>query len=194
MSKMIDFEEAKKKKETEDAIKAEISQNLYLQYAIKAISNLDMNDESADVVGLLNDYKTDCEKNNIKFQSLGEMNDNLIQFYYQMLQIGYRTFGANYFKMMCMNPANCIQLFRGIWALICGIEDMSDTIETMGKEISAFRQLKLTEEQQELFSALMAQSREDFISNLMTQAEKLEKEQEENHTKNNLMKDEQNDK
>ena len=31
MSKMIDFEEAKKKKEAEDAIKAEISQNLYLQ-------------------------------------------------------------------------------------------------------------------------------------------------------------------
>ena len=198
MGEIKNFSEEKSKlqdeKEQRDTLRAELEQNLYLQYAIKAISNLDMNDESADVAGLLEDYKADCEKNNIKFQSLGEINDNQIQFYYQLLQIGYRTFGANFFKMMCMNPANCIQLFIGIWALINGMEQMSETINIMNQRLQAYQSLELTDEQKEKFNELLKVDSQEFLANLIKESEKLEKEQEENHIKNNLMKDEQNDK
>ena len=195
MGAVKNFSEEKSKlqdaKQLKEQSRVEIEQNSYLQYAIKVVSNLDMNDESANVLGLLEDYKADCEKNGTKFQSLGEIDNNKIQFYYQLLQVGYRTFGANFFKMMCMNPANCIQLFIGIWALINGLEQMSDTVYDISKELNAFKALDLSEEQKEKYNKLMSQSQEEFISNLMTQAEKLEKEQEENHIKNNLMKDEQ---
>lgn len=191
-SKIVDFQDAKKSIENEtktdenvQALKNQIEQNLFLQRAIKIVSNIALyeKDEKGQLIernydyeSLLEDYKKDSLAKGKKFESLGEPDGNKTQFYYQLFQFGYRTFGAEFFKQMCMNDINCVQLFIGVWALIQGLESMSEGLATLDRELRAYKVLSLTAEQKEVLAKEMSKTPQEYIEELMKEAEKLEKE------------------
>lgn len=173
MGDVIDFNEAKARREATEKNTAElrnqIEQNEFLKYAIRIISNTAIDNENLSEVNLLEEYKEDALKNNQTFQSLGEIDESKVGFYYQLLQTGYRTFGANFFKMMCMNETNCIQLFIGVWALINGLESLSETTASLENELRAYRTLELTDEQKDKLAVELQKTPQEFIEELMRQ-------------------------
>ena len=194
MGNTIDFEKAKRERdqkvEEDLAMRAQIERNLHLQYAIKIMNNIpiyDVNEKGEpdirdyDYVSLLNDYKEQCAKNNETFQSLGEIRDEQVQFYYQLFQMGYRTFGAAFFKEMCMNEVNCVQMFVGIWALINGLETMSEGTMSLEQKVRAYESLELTDEQKAKFQEQIKKTPQEFLEELMKQSEELEKQNEDNN-------------
>lgn len=178
-SKIIDFEEAKKVKEqTEEnvaTLKAQIEQDQFLKYAIRIISNTSIDNENLSEADLLEEYKSECLKEGKTFQSLGDPTDSQVQFYYQLFQLGYRSFGAEFFKQMCMNETNCVQMFIGIWALVNGLETLSDGLASIENQLRAYKNLKLTDEQKEELAKELQKTSQEYIEELMKQSEELEK-------------------
>lgn len=195
MGKVVDINEYSKKKAEESKqveeniqiLKNQIEQNLYLKYAIRIVNNLAMVDVNKDGeleskyddAALLEQYKKDALEKGEKFISLGEPTDSESGFYYQLLQTGYRTFGANFFKQMCMNEVNCIHLFKGVWALINALEVMSDGTASLENQLRAYQSLKLTEEQSAQLQQAMSKTPQEFMEELMRQSQELEKENKE---------------
>ena len=158
----------------ESELRQEIEDNMMLQKCIKVISNIplydvdpDTNeviDKDYDYPALLEEYKSETLKNEEKFESLGDPGKSETGFYYQLFQMGYRTFGAKFFKQMCMNGTNTVQMFIGIWALLRGLEDMSEATVDMENELRAYKSLKLTDEQKKKFAEEIKKTPEEYLA------------------------------
>ncbi|MBQ2639164.1 MAG: hypothetical protein IJF92_00140 [Bacilli bacterium] len=170
---IVDFNKAKEEKDRVEAnvteVKAQIEQNEFLKYAIRIISNTAIDNDKLNEASLLEEYKAVTLAKGDKFQSLGQITDSQVGFYYQLLQTGYRTFGANFFKMMCMNETNCIQLFIGVWALINGLETLSEGTASLENELRAYKTLSLTDEQKEKLAEELKKTPQEYIEELMAQ-------------------------
>ena len=174
-SKVVDFEAAKKelKNKTEDNVaelKAQIEQDEFLKYAIRIISNTAIDNDKLSEADLLEEYKSEALKRGDKFQSLGEVSDSQVGFYYQLFQLGYRTFGAEFFKQMCMNETNCVQMFIGLWSLVCGLESLSDTLAQKDVELAAYKALKLNPEQKEILAEGLNKTPQQLMEEMWTKA------------------------
>lgn len=174
-SKIVDFEAAKKelKNKTEDNVaelKAQIEQDEFLKYAIRIISNTAIDNDKLSEADLLEEYKSEALKRGDKFQSLGEVSDSQVGFYYQLFQLGYRTFGAEFFKQMCMNETNCVQMFIGLWSLVCGLESLSDTLAQKDVELAAYKALKLNPEQKEILAEGLNKTPQQLMEEMWTKA------------------------
>lgn len=182
----VDFNKAKEEKDQAKAnveeLKNQIEQNLYLKYAIRIISKLALIDQNEDgelvdnynEAELLEEYRKEALENKQTFISLGEASDDDVQFYYQLFQLGYRTFGAEFFKRMMMNEVNCVYLIKGVWALVQGLENMSEGMAKLDIENRAFKSLELTEEQKILWAKEVNKTPQEFMEELMRQSEELE--------------------
>lgn len=181
-SKVVDFEAAKKelKNKTEDNVaelKAQIEQDEFLKYAIRIISNTAIDNDKLSEADLLEEYKSEALKRGDKFQSLGEVSDSQVGFYYQLFQLGYRTFGAEFFKQMCMNETNCVQMFIGLWSLVCGLESLSDTLAQKDVELAAYKALKLNPEQKEILAEGLNKTPQQLMEEMWTKALDLDDEE-----------------
>lgn len=164
----------------------QVEQNLFLQRIITIISNnpLYNKDENDDITeptydynALLEDYKAEAVKNNRKFISLGEPDERQIEYYYNLFQLGYRTFGAEFFKQMCMNETNCVQMFIGLWSLVCGLESLSDTLAQKDVELAAYKALKLNPEQKEILAEGLNKTPQQLMEEMWTKALDLDDEE-----------------
>jgi hypothetical protein len=156
MGKVLNMDKFKDEEET-NKWQEIMKQNGYYKYVARILGNVPLDCETSDDVGLITDYI----KQNIKFDSLGEVKDKSIDFYYNLLQTGYRTFGANFFKMMCMNDTNTINLFVGVWSLINGLESLAQDNMDSINTIKAYESLELTEEQKEQFKNNLSKNSEE---------------------------------
>lgn len=166
---VVSFEEAKKKQEeldmTETQIKEAIINDNLLKMAVRIMTGHRIEDESLDEVKLFEEYKKEAIKNKQKYQSLGDIDDNTIQFYYSLFDIGYRTFGAAFFTAMVNSVNNVdivkdengeekeipnnnvVHFYKGTWSLVEGMNMLSSTLYKFNKELLAYKALELTEEQ-----------------------------------------------
>lgn len=191
MGEVVDFQKAKeeiaenKTNENVDTLKQQIADNMMLQKCIKVVSNIplyDVDPETNEVIdkdydypALLEEYKANALANKEKFESLGEPSETQTSFYYQLFQMGYRTFGAKFFKQMCMNEVNCVQMFIGIWSIIAGLEEMSNATVDMDNELRAYKSIKLTDEQKEKLAEELKKTPEEYMQEMMQTVEELEK-------------------
>ena len=168
-------------------LRQEIADNMMLQKCIKIISNIplydvdennEVIDKDYDYSSLLEEYKSEALNNKEKFESLGEPGQSEVGFYYKLFQMGYRTFGAKFFKQMCMNNINTVQMFIGIWSLVKGLEEMSEATVDLENELRAYKSLKLTEKQKENLAEELKKTPADYMKELMEKAEKEEKKSE----------------
>ena len=109
-NKVVKFEDAKEEAQevdmTETQIKDAIINDDLLKMAVRIITGHRIEDESLDEIKLFDEYKKDAIKNKKKFQSLGDIDNTAVQFYYSLFDLGYRTFGAAFFTAMINSVDN----------------------------------------------------------------------------------------
>ena len=156
----------------------QVEQNLFLQRIITIISNnplynKDENDgitePTYDYNALLEDYKAEAVKNNRKFISLGEPDERQIEYYYNLFQLGYRTFGADFFVRWINNDNEETRnlFFIGLWGIVRGIENAYGTLSDKENELRAYKSLKLTPKQKELLAEELKKTPEEYLEELL---------------------------
>lgn len=184
-SKIVDFEAAKQAKEQEvnkeelmREAKEQIEQNIYLQKIItiatgNSLYNVDENgnvvETHYDYNALLEDYKAEANKNKEKFVSLGEPDPRAIEYYYNLFQFGYRTFGAKFFTDWLNNENQETQnlFFIGLWGLVRGIENAYETLNEAENELRAYKSIKLTAKQKEDLTKELKKTPEEYLEELL---------------------------
>ena len=194
-NKIVKFEDTKKEAQevdmTEAQIKDAIINNDLLKMAVRIITGHRIEDESLDEIKLFDEYKKDAIKNKKKFQSLGDIDNAAIQFYYSLFDLGYRTFGAAFFTAMINSVDNIdtiknekgeevevpnnnvVHFYKGTWALVEGMNSLSTTLANFNRKLLAYESLELTEEQKKQYEKKYNEY-DDFNKIIEAEAKKLE--------------------